>query len=326
MKVFLSYIRLVRPFNLIMIVFTLYMVRMFFLLPTVDSHPQIYLPVSEITYALFSLSFVLIAAGGYIINDYYDIEIDKVNKPGRVVIGNDIAPRSALTTYWILNICSLVTGFVSCYLAGVPLLGSLFLFYLVGLWLYSYKLKSTFLFGNILIGIFLALVTLGGTYIILYAKPATIVFTREENVIIWKLMGAISVFASLSTLIREIVKDAEDMEGDIIAGCRTMPIVIGVKTTKWIVFFLILVLNGLLGYVQYQCMFLGKYPFIYFLVFLELPFIIILYKLLKASEPNSFHKISAWLKWLMLTGIIYVFALALEGYSIYLFFDSIFNK
>ena len=110
-----------------MMVFTLYMVRLFFISSSTE-YPEIHLHVNELTYALFSLSFVLIAAGGYIINDYYDIEIDKINKPGKVIIGNTISTNSALNTYWILNICGLIIGFWSSYKAGIPLLGTLFLF------------------------------------------------------------------------------------------------------------------------------------------------------------------------------------------------------
>src|SRR5580692_6727007 len=103
MKLFLSYLRLIRPFNLIMIVFTLYMVRLCFILPVL-SFSNSPLQVSEFAFALFALAFGMVAAGGYIINDYYDVEIDKVNKPGKGVIGDSVSKSSALTSYWVLNI------------------------------------------------------------------------------------------------------------------------------------------------------------------------------------------------------------------------------
>ncbi len=326
MKLFLSYLRLIRPFNLLMIIFTLYMVRLFFLLSGSGQH-NFHIQVSGFTYALFSLAFVFMAAGGYIINDYYDVEIDKVNKPNRVVIGKTISAGSAIGTYWLINICGILAGFFSCYCAGVPILGLLFLFYLVGLWFYSYKLKSTFLFGNILVSIFLALVPLGGAYIELYANTHSIAVIYDKNAIafIWQLMGGISLFAFLSALIREIVKDVEDMGGDTLAGCRTMAIVIGIKRTKWVVFFLLVSLNVLLGYLQYQCTNLGIYLLIYFLLFIQAPLLFIFWILRKASDNRGFHKISTWLKILMVTGIIYVFGLAFEAYGIYLFFNTLFK-
>jgi 4-hydroxybenzoate polyprenyltransferase len=324
MKLFFAYLRLIRPFNLVMIVFTLYMVRLFFLL-SAPGYDTVHLQVGKVTYALFSLSFVLLAAAGYIINDYYDIEIDKVNKPERTIIGNTLSPNSALTAYWLLNSVGIITGFLSCYHAGITVLGILFLFYLVGLWLYSYKLKSTFFFGNILIGIFLALVPLGGACIELLSHAPAGVYNPDEKILIWELLGGISIFAFLSTFIREIVKDMEDIEGDTIAGCRTMPIVIGIRKTKWITFFLILLLNAALGWIQYQIKYFGFYPLLFYLVFIQIPFMLILYMLLKATTNKDFHKISTWLKVLMLTGIMYVFAAAHEVYSIYLFFNSFFK-
>jgi len=320
MKLFLSYLRLVRPFNLFMILFTLYMVRGFFLFSTNELTPHS--NVSEVVYALFSLSFVFMAAGGYIINDYYDVEIDKINKPGSVIIGNSVSIPSALTTYWLVNICGIITGFCSCYRAGIPVLGTLFLFYFVGLWFYSYKLKSTFLIGNILIGIFLALVPLGGACIELCLNT---LLGRNEKILVWQLMGGISLFAFLSTLIREIVKDAEDMEGDKIAGCHTMPIVIGIKKTRWLVFSLLVLLNAPLVYIHYKFHELGIYPLIYFLLFIQAPFLVIYYRVLKASVAADFHKISSWIKLLMVTSIIYVFALAFEVYSTIQFINALFN-
>lgn len=319
MKVFLSYIRLVRPFNLIMILLTLYMVRLFLF------YPQPHLPVNEVTYALFSLSFICMAAGGYIINDYYDVEIDKINKAGRVIVGNALSLRSVLTAYWIISTGGVITGFLSCYLAGVPLLGILFLFYLAALWFYSYKLKSTFLLGNILIGVCIALVPLAGACIELYANAGSAAFKSDEKTLVWELIAGIAAFAFLSTLIREIVKDAEDMEGDATAGCHTMPIVTGIKKTRWIIFSLIFLLNGLLAYAQYAAISLGIYPFLYFLFFIQVPLIIIAYKLLKANGSTDFHKMSTWLKALMLTGTIYVFFLAFEVYLTYRFVMIFFN-
>lgn len=320
MKVLMSYIRLVRPFNLIIIAFTLYMIRWVLFYP-----PKSNSPVSELAYALFSFSFICMAAGGYIINDYYDIEIDKINKPGKVIIGDKISVRSALLAYWAISIAGIIGGVSISYLARVPLLGLLFVFYLVALWFYSYKLKSTFLLGNLLIGICIALVPLGGACIELCASNGSATFSNDEKAFVGKLIFGIAVFAFLSTLIREIVKDVEDMEGDAIAGCRTMPVVVGVTKTKWIIFSLLVIVNILLGYAQYQVMDLGIYPLLYFLVFIQVPLVVIMYRLFKAKIATDYHTVSNWLKVLMLTGIMYVFFLALEVYTMYQFFMLFFK-
>lgn len=319
MKLFLAYLRLIRPFNLIMIVFTLYMVRAFFNLRG-DNYV---LNVGRMAYALFSLSFILVAAAGYIINDYYDVKIDKVNKPKKVIIGTIISARQALITYWILNILAIITGFISCSCTGIPLLGVLFLFYWVGLWFYSFKLKSTFLTGNILIGIFLALVPLGAAAIELWASTKNSSFTYSDNelILVWRIIGCIALFAFLSNVIREIIKDTEDIEGDKLNGCRTMPIVIGIRKTKWIVFVLLLFLNVALAFPYFEGIHNLIFLFIYFLAFIQTLFFLIYYWLLKPSSPTDFHKISIGLKVLMLTGIIYVFAYAFLIFAFYHIFD-----
>ena len=321
MKLFLSYLRLIRPFNLIMIVFTLYGVRFLFHFSGY-THSGGQVPVGELCYAIFSLSFVFMAAGGYIINDYYDVAIDKINRPSFVIIGTMVSTRSALTAYWILSILGTLAGFWSCYWAGIPLVAFLFVFYWVGLWFYSYKLKSTFLAGNILIALFLALVPLGGACIELCPKAATILFTSDEKYLLWKMLEGISLFAFMSALIREIVKDAEDMEGDAAAGCTTMPIVIGIKATKWIVFSLVLLFNALLIYIQTQFSWMGIYLLLYFLLFIQAPLIWVIYLLIRSSSPKGFHRISFSLKALMVTGMLYVFAIAIDSYLIYQFFAN----
>lgn len=315
MKLFLSYIRLIRPFNLIMIVFTLYTVRLCFILPIL-SFSNFQLQVSEISFAFFALAFGLIAAGGYIINDYYDMEIDKVNKPGKEIIGNLVSKSSALTSYWILNIFGLFAGFWSCYKAGTPLLASLFLFYLIGLWLYSYKLKPTFLLGNVLISVFLGMVPLASAYIEAQAdmkSPELInsFFLQPIRTGAWAIAG----FAFISTLIREMVKDMEDVEGDQMAGCHTMPIVLGIGKTRIVAVTLVLIMMVLLGVFQYYSWQTGWHTTVYYvLALIQIPCLIILWKMKNAATQKDFHGVSTWLKIVMFTGICYLFVFAYESY------------
>jgi len=314
MKLFTSYLRLIRPVNLFMIAFTLYMVRFAFILPLLN-FSNFPLQVKETVFALFALAFIFIAAGGYIINDYYDMTIDKVNKPDKVIIGNTISPKTALRSYYIFTLFGLACGFWSCYKAGAPLLELLFVFYAIALWFYSYKLKSTFLLGNTLIAIFLGLVPLASAYIEVQAdlnnpeSPDTILDASR--------MGAwsIALFAFIITLIREIVKDVEDTEGDQLANCRTLPIVWGIKKSKITVLSLLILMMVLLAAFQYYAWGMGWHPTVYFLLLLvQLPCLIILWKIRKASTPKEFHGISNWLKIVMITGICYLFVFAYESY------------
>lgn len=311
MKVLLSYIRLVRPLNLLMILFTLYMVRFCLILP-LRFFSFLYLDASEVAYALFSLAFVFMAAAGYIINDYYDIEIDKINKPDKIIIGNNISVRSALTAYVTLNVCGVITGFWSCYKTGIPLLGTLFLFYLIALWLYSYKLKSTFLWGNILVSLCLGIVPLAGVYVC---------SNGALNSNIYYFGWGLSFFAFLSSLIREIVKDMQDREGDVAAGCRTLAIVLGPEKTKRTVQLLVLLMIALLAFLQvyWVCgniLFFFMPLIIYCVIFIQLPCFLILWKINKASVAEDYKKISRWIKVIMFAGISFFFVFALEIWDI----------
>ncbi len=324
MKLFLSYIRLVRPLNLLMIVFTLYMVRAVFLLPLYifnDRYHDRNWDTGTFTFILFSLSYILIAAAGYIINDYYDVRIDRINKPEKAIVGNTISKSSALTAYWILNICGLIIGFWSCHRAEFDLLGLLFVFYVVGLWFYSYKLKSTFLLGNSLIAIFLGLVPFAAASIEIEENFGLHVFFEyyQNTFSDWRT-GAIFIagFAFLSTFIREIIKDMEDMEGDRSAGCHTVSIVWGIKKTRILVQFLILLMMGFLVRYQFWCYNKNmNLSVIYMAFFVQIPCFFAMWKLYKASAPKNFHNVSTLLKNIMLTGICYLFVFVYDACSNY---------
>lgn len=279
------------------------------------------LSVNEVVYALFSLSFIFAAAAGYIINDYYDVEIDRINKPQRVIIGNTVSSSQALRIYWLFNALAIILGFWSSYKAGAYLFGFLFVFYVGALWLYSYKLKSTFLYGNILVAVCLALVPLAGIYI----QSDSLALSDNIDAGHYYALG-ISFFAFLVSLIREIVKDMEDMEGDSAAGCKTMPIVIGQKKTKVAIQLLILLMILLIGVYQMTLYCENvRPPLIYCAIFIQLPCLIVSWKMSKASSAKDYKRISGWLKLIMVTGISYFFVFALEIWIIVALF-KLFSK
>jgi 4-hydroxybenzoate polyprenyltransferase len=305
-------IRLIRPLNLIIILFTQYMVRFAFLYPVYKA-VGFSLQLNEFVFFMFSMAFVFMAAGGYIINDYCDMAIDKVNKPTKVIIGNTISVSMALTAYWVLSGIGIIIGVWASYKAGLPSLGLLFFIYLSGLWFYSSNLKYVFLIGNIVIALFLALVPFTAGLIELYADLKTTLFNTTDidfgYILSW--ITGISVFAFFSTLAREIVKDMEDIEGDTQAGCRTIPIVLGVPDTKRVVQFVLLLIFFLSGFLQYNQAKGGDWiSFSYFLIFIQLPVLFIIRQTSRASASSDFHKVSFALKLLMVSGISYLFVFA----------------
>jgi 4-hydroxybenzoate polyprenyltransferase len=307
-----NYLKLIRPINLLMILFTQYVVRFAFLYP-IFKYSGFSLQMNEALFAVFAFSFVFMAAAGYIINDYYDVEIDKVNKPGKVIIGTLVKKSDALIAYWVLSILGIIMGCWASYKVGLPQLGAVFFIYISGLWYYSTNLKYQFMLGNLTIAFFLAIVPLTAGIVELYADVKSPLFANKEInfVFLFYSIIGISLFAFISTLVREIVKDMEDIPGDKSAGCRTLPIVMGLDAAKKIAQFLLLVMLFLLGYLQYEQWKLSDWKsLIYISLFMQLPLIYIITKVGSASSPKDFHRVSTWIKILMVSGISYLFVFA----------------
>jgi len=220
------------------------------------------------------------AAAGYILNDYHDVKIDSVNKPGRVVVGRLVTRRKALFAYGILNISALLFGFAAGRLPG--LLVFLCCFFL---WLYSARLKCVPLAGNLVVALLVA---------VSIFLPS--VLFRADN----QLLFYFCQFAFFSNLIRELVKDLEDMRGDAQHACRTFPIAFGIPASRRIINTCgALLLCGLIGL-------LPNHPFAggFLLLMVSLPFGYFFFHLQKADKKLDFHRLSRILKWAMLAGML----------------------
>ena len=211
----------------------------------------------------------------------------------------------------------MILGLWSCYKVGLIELSGLFFIYAGGLWYYSTELKYRFLIGNIVIALFIALVPFTAGLIEVYAalgqpEAGTI---RDNAPFVFNWLTGISFFAFLSTLAHEIVKDMEDMEGDKQAGCSTVPIVWGIKKSVWLVCSILLLMFILLGFLQYRQLAArdanDRIAFFYMLLFIQIPIVFIMIRLDKTTTTAGFHKVSSYLKWLMVAGISYLFLFAL---------------
>ena len=230
---------------------------------------------------LLSLSTILIAAGGYIINDYYDVKIDYINKPDRVVIGKSITRRYAILFHIALSVSGIVLGFyLSWKIAAVNLL-SVFL-----LWLYSNSLKRLPFVGNLTVAFLTGL----AVFIVdlFYGKDSSLV-------VIYAL------FAFFMTLVREVIKDMEDLKGDHSFGCKTLPIVWGIRKTKILIYVILIVFGGVVIVLNqlYQAL-----PFKYHLIFLFVPLLWLFLRLIRADMKKDFTRLSMYCKVIMMLGIL----------------------
>ena len=252
------------------------------------------------------LASVLIAAAGYIINDYFDINIDQVNKPSKNVVDTVVSRRWAMLWHMILS--------------GAGILSSLYVFLRTGFWfipianllcvfslfVYSLSLKRKLLSGNVLISLltawvimilFLSELKFAGSNV-----PADVLEASHKII---RLGFLYSAFAFIISLIREAIKDMEDLEGDRKYGCRTMPIVWGINASKIFVAVWLVVLLGLVIISQvYVSQFSWWWPNIYSTVFIIMPLTYIFLRLFSASAPKQFHQLSSLTKLTMLTGIV----------------------
>jgi 4-hydroxybenzoate polyprenyltransferase len=307
MKLINAFFRLIRWQNLVFIALTQ---ALFYYCILTPSLPKVYyaLPV-KLTQPLFwllAIASLLIAAGGYIINDYFDINIDQVNKPDGMIVEKIINRRWAIILHWVLTTAgvaiSLYISMKTTFIIGLSNITCTFL-----LWWYSTTFKKKLLSGNIIIAALTA-----WTIFVIYFAANTVqkntnispeLFTAMRH--IYKLAALYSGFAFIISLIREVIKDIEDMEGDERYDCRTVPVVWGVPAAKlfagvWTVVLIGLLLVIDLYVIQADYWLRGIYCF----VLVILPLLFVLKKINDARLVSEFHKISSYIKLIMLSGIL----------------------
>lgn len=308
----LAFLKLIRIQNLLIIAFTQYMVRWCLLYPLLTLH-DFELQLTNFQFFLLVLSTVMIAAAGYIINDYFDVAIDKVNKPERMVIDKGVKRRVAMGAHSVINILAILIALYVSYQAGSMKLISVHILCAAGLWFYSTNFKRQFLIGNVLISIFTSLVPfIVGLYELLpvqkiYAEMIDETSLREE----WRFVLGISFFAFIVTMLREIIKDMEDVEGDMKYGCKTMPIVLGIKASRNICIALALITMIFLVYFQSIKWSTGNLiGSLYIGVALQVPFIYLIFRLVTSKDKRDFRVAGNTAKFIMLTGVCYLFVFA----------------
>ncbi len=286
------FLRLVRWPNLLIVALTQYFLHY----GLIVKRSEVYLP--DLQFALLVLSTVLIAAGGNVVNDIFDVEIDKINKP----IEKQIVGRIwSLFQSWVIYAVLVFVGFaISLYLAFfienfVQIL--IYPFAVALLWIYSKYLKCSVLWGNLLVSAFCAFVA----WIVWYAQ---VLYARTDWAVDAVFLGY-GLFAFVSNMLREVIKDLEDAGGDGQHSCRTLPVVYGTIVGRGVAFGIGFIFLGLLFAVHF---FEAAYPFKVWIldIGVGLPLIWMLYRLSFSSTRQDFARLSRWAKWLMLVGILVV--------------------
>jgi 4-hydroxybenzoate polyprenyltransferase len=254
-------------------------------------------------FVLLCISSVLVAAAGYIINDYFDLNIDRINKPQKLIVEKVIQRRWAIRWHWMLSLIGVGIGFYLDFTSGIAFLGATNLLCVLLLFVYSISLKRKLLLGNVLISLLTAWVIL----VVAWCEGNHLL--HEKNVLntskIYRFTFLYAGFAFIISLIREVIKDMEDVEGDRSYGCKTMPIVWGLTASKIFVAVWLIVLIATLAIVQFYILQFGWWPpVIYFVATVIFPLLWIFRKLFEAQSPQAFHPLSSIIKVVMFTGIL----------------------
>ena len=304
------YLKLIRYKNLIFIAFAQFVMRQVVLVPILQTFG---FDATMDTTMLFLLitATVLIAAGGYVINDYFDVKIDFINKPDKQIVGNEISRHKAMLLHQILTGSGVVCGLLLAFFARSFTLAFIFIVIPGLLWFYSASYKRQFLIGNLVIAFISAITILivGIAQLAFLQKEyGSLVFETPIPTHFYAWIGGFALFSFLLTLIREIIKDVEDEKGDREMECRTLPIKWGIKKTKLFLYCLtaltvILLLLANFYFIHFD----GTLTLRYILFGIILPFIALCYLIYKAIVKTDFHQASNLSKVIMFIGVMYSF-------------------
>ena len=276
-----GFLRLVRVQNLLIVVLMQYLARVFLVGATGAWPGNWRSQLSDPKLLILSLSTVCIAAAGYIINDYFDIKIDIVNKPERVVIGRYLKRRWAIGLHQILNGLGCLGGlYLSRWVFLVNVLSATLL------WFYSAHFKRQPFIGNVIVGFLTALSLL-----------VLAVYYRQN----WDLVLIYATFSFVITLVREVIKDMEDVRGDERFGCRTLPIIWGIRRTK--IFLYVLIASFIATLFLIADLLNNRHLDVIFLVML-VPITWLVYRLVYADTKRDFNFLSQLCKIIMLMGVL----------------------
>ncbi len=297
----MKFLQLIRYKNLLLVALMQLIFRLGYL-------EQIKIPLSLFywQYTLLILATVLIAAGGYVINDIFDQETDAINKPNKTIVGNYLSEAKAYNLYAALTIAGVGCGFILANSVAHPNFAIIFVLIATLLYFYASTLKQIALIGNIMASALVAFsVIIIGVFDIF---PNTFEINRPQMSVAFAILMDYAKFAFIINLVREIIKDIQDVKGDKEQGMKTLPIAIGIKKTNKIAFVLLLIPTLYLFYYLNNYLFANNlfYGILYMFVFVIAPMILGLVRLWNTKETNDYSQISTLLKWIMFFGIISV--------------------
>lgn len=308
-----AFLKLIRFPNLLIIALTQYLIRWCIISPmltkqAVEKGVSLQSQMSEMDFFLLCISTVMIAAAGYIINDYFDLRTDRINKPEKIIVGRHIKRRVAMGAHMTINALGLLLGAYVALKVGVWKLVFVHIFASASLWFYSTNFKRQLIIGNVVIALLAGLIPLVVglfeiTLLNAHYHKILRIYEMSFNTIAYWVLGY-AFFAFLFTLVREVTKDVMDMKGDEANACLTIPIVWGVKKTKVIIISMYVVILVLLLFTQ-QRFLNDSFTALYFLIAFVVPILFIIYQMVSIKRSSVFATASLLNKIVSVLGILY---------------------
>jgi len=306
----IDYLRVIRIKNLVFIAFIQFVMQRIVLVPIL----QIYgldTAMGNCMLILLIAATVLIAAGGYVLNDYFDVKIDTINRPENTIVGKKISRHNAMVLYQGLNVPGVFLGLLLAYFAHSFTLAFIFIVVPGLLWFYSASYKRLFITGNLVVSFIAALSVLvvGITQLAFLQKEyGNFIFETPIPGQFYGWIGGFALFSFLCTWIREIIKDMEDEKGDREMECHTMPIKWGTYKTKIFLYgLIILTISGLFLINELFIHFEGNITFRYIIFGIALPYAALCFLIFNAKSSEDYHRASSLSKVIMITGVLYSF-------------------
>ena len=321
----LTYIKILRLPNLLLLALAMYCVR-FFLIGTwlheantwfssIPTDRPITFSMSNSLFALLVISSILISAAGYIINDYFDMKSDNVNRPGSNKVGKGVSRRMAMLLHIVLNIIGIIIGAYLAYKCHVIRLVGLQLFTVAGLWFYSAYLKKSTGFGELVLSFLIALIPVT-VYLYeyyygfrdlaleLYKQKIDLPPFAQLGVLPFVILGY-AALAFLTDFIRQNFKDLDNMAGDKQSKNNTLAVTWGETNTRYLALTLSIVVFSLIALFEYVMWNWGlKYTLWYAMAFVQLPLMVSIVIAIRARSKKQYTILSRLLYVIMIAGVL----------------------
>lgn len=313
-----------RPLNLLIIIFTVLCLRFLLVEPILFAvssglNESIEPQLNYFQLIALILTMVLIAAGGYVANDIADVEIDKINKPGKNIIGSHMSQKNALNLYYSLTGLGIVISLgLAIYIWNYNL-AIVQTAVAVSLYFYAFHFKKSFFPGNFIVALVVAAVPFTyGVYEIIPLQEAYI-FIQEKhpefnfNFLAYWILG-FTAFAFVITLTREITKDIQDIKGDSQFGSKSLPAIAGITASK--IALIILYSLCIWGLTHLHFNYIADGITLFYFIGLGILFMALIIFTNLAKTPRHFAKVSALNKIVTLLGVLYTVVVAYMMYGI----------